>query len=46
MGKLNDFVGAFRHGVKAIFTHGVRFPENEAILDVHGNCLMNVTPIF
>ena len=23
VGKSNDFVGAFRHGVKAIFTHGV-----------------------
>ena len=24
----------------------LRFPENEAILDGHGNCLMPATPIF
>ena len=24
----------------------MRFPENEAILDGHGNCLMPATPIF
>ena len=24
----------------------LRFPENEAILDEHGNCLMPATPIF
>ena len=24
MGKSNDFIGAFRHRVKAIFTHGVK----------------------